>query len=448
MGKKCSEEDCETYSIYGLEKNTPLHCKKHKLDNEKDVLNKMCENCNVKQATYGLIKKKPQWCKPCKPEDAFDVKHRMCENEQCNTRPTFGTTKAIRCLLHKKENDKPFWYKYCEVKNCKLIPSFSDNINNVALRCSKHKLDNWVDISHSSAMCKFENCIKQSTFGLPNGNIEYCSKHKSAEMIDLKHDRCLFDGCNIQATFGELNGERIYCKSHKNKNHVSLNYTHGTSLHNSLSKLVNCVRNKDKDKNRNFNLTLEYTFYLYIKQNKQCFYCKNTLNVENDCNKKYLDQVSIDRKDSTLGHIKDNCVLTCLFCNWSKHNNSVDTYNLFLKSIKKPNKKHVFDIEDKSFNWITPIFSRIKTKNPETNITKKWLKEQFEHQNGLCKYTKIPMIITETNRFIFQPSIERVNCDLSYTQENCVLVTLGANFGRNDFPLEDYLDYLEILRKI
>lgn len=446
MGKKCTFESCETYSTYGLIKNTPLHCKKHKLDNEKDVLNKMCEKCKVKQATYGTEKKKPIWCKTCKSEEAFDVKHKMCQNEQCNTRPTFGTTKAVRCLLHKLKDDKPFGYKYCEVKNCKLIPSFSDNIDNVALRCSNHKLADWVDVSHQSALCKFENCNIQSIFGLQNNKPEYCTKHKLAEMIDLKHDRCLIETCDLQAGYGPLYGKRLYCKSHKEKEHIQLKYTNESSLHNALSKCLNCVKNKDKKLKRTFDLTLEFLFHLYEKQQKKCFYCKNTLNIK-EYDHKNLDQVSIDRKDSTLGHIKTNCVLCCIHCNWTKHNNSVDTYKLFLKFIKKPNKKHVFDIEDKTVNWISPIMYRIKNINPETNITKKWLKEQFREQKGLCKYTKIPMIITETRRFIFQPSIERVNCDLSYTKDNCVLVTLGANLGRNDFPLEDYLDYVKLLKK-
>lgn len=446
MRKKCSEKDCDTYPTYGLIKNIPIHCNKHKTNDEKDVVNKMCEKCKIKQATYGTEKKKPIWCKTCKSEEAFDVKHKMCENEQCNTRPTFGTTKAIRCLLHKLKDDIPFGYKYCEVKNCKLIPSFSDNINNVALRCSKHKLANWLDVSHQSAFCKFENCNTQSSFGLPNGNVEYCSKHKSDEMIDLKHDRCLFENCDFQAGYGPLNGKRLYCKSHKEKEHIQLKYTNKSSLHNALSKVLCCVKNKDKDKNRNFDLTLEFLFHLYEKQKKQCFYCKNTLNVEDDCNQKNLDQVSIDRKDSNLGHIQKNCILSCLFCNWTKHNNSVDTFKLFLEFLKNPNKKYIFDIEDKTFDWTIKMYSNIKTRHPETNITREWLKEQFEQQNKLCKYTDIPMIITETNRFIFQPSIERIDCIKKYTQDNCVLVTLGVNLGKNDFPLEDYLDYVKYLK--
>lgn len=43
------------------------------------------------------------------------------------------------------------------------------------------------------------------------------------------------------------------------------------------------------------------------------------------------------------------------------------------------------------------MFSGIKTRHPETNLTREWIKELFEQQNGLCKYTDIPMIITETN---------------------------------------------------
>ena len=447
MRKKCSEEDCETYPTYGLIINRPIHCNKHKTNDEKDVVNKMCEKCKVKQATFGLLKKKAIWCKTCKSDEAFDVKHKMCENEQCNTRPTFGTTKAIRCLLHKLKDDIPFWYKYCEVKNCKLNPSFSDNINNVALRCSKHKLPNWVDVSHKSAFCKFDNCNTQSTFGLLNGNAEYCSKHKSEDMIDLNHDRCLFENCDIQATFGELNGKRLYCTEHKLDTHISLKNMIRGELYTALYNVLYTVKHKDKNKNRLFDLTMDFVLNLYEKQNKQCFYCTNTLNVKN-CNHKNLDQISIDRKDSNLGHIKNNCVLSCLFCNWSKHNNSVDTFKLFLEFIKNPNKKHTFDIENKNFNWIAPIFSRIKNIYPDTNITREWIKEQFEEQKELCKYTDIPMIITETNRFIFQPSIERIDSTKKYTKDNCVLVTLGVNLGKNDFLVEDYLDYIKNLKSL
>lgn len=90
MGVKCKftgddDVQCQTYAIYGIEKNKPISCKRHKTEEQSDVLNKMCEKCNSKQATYGLEKKKGRWCKTCKEPGSFDVKHKMCEFETCLT---------------------------------------------------------------------------------------------------------------------------------------------------------------------------------------------------------------------------------------------------------------------------------------------------------------------------------------------------------------------------
>ena len=56
------------------------------------------------------------------------------------------------------------------------------------------------------------------------------------------------------------------------------------------------------------------------------------------------------------------------------------------------------------------------------------------------------MIPTKELRFIFKPSMERLDCSKPYTIDNCVLVCLGTNLGRNDLPLESYLNYLEKLK--
>jgi hypothetical protein len=90
--------------------------------------------------------------------------------------------------------------------------------------------------------------------------------------------------------------------------------------------------------------------------------------------------------------------------------------------------------------------SRIKTVNPYTNITKKWLKSQFKEQDGKCCYSHIKMIITNKKRCLFKPSIERIDCSRPYTKGNCVLVLFGINMGRNAFPLKDYLRYIYTLR--
>ena len=115
----------------------------------------------------------------------------------------------------------------------------------------------------SSATCKFENCNTQSSFGLQNGKAEYCSKHKSQEMIDLTHLRCIFDRCDIQATFGELNAKRMYCTTHKEDTHISLKYMVNGELHTALYNVFCSVKGKDKNKNRTFDLTMDFVLNLY-----------------------------------------------------------------------------------------------------------------------------------------------------------------------------------------
>lgn len=433
---------CTTKATYGLIKNRPLNCKKHKLENYTDVANKMCEKCNVKQCTYGFEKKNAKWCFTCKEDGSVDVKHVMCEFKDCLTRPTFGVDKARRCVLHKKDEDKPFWYKSCEIKNCKLVPSFAENENGAAIRCSKHKLEKWVDISHKSARCKFDGCTLQATFGVTV--IEFCSKHKSEKDKDLKHPTCIFENCNIQATFGEKDGKRLYCTLHKNDDNISLNNMVHGDLYSIFYNVLYSVKHKDKRSNRNFDLTIEYIFYLYDKQKQACYYCNTKLNAL-ITNKKTFDQVSIDRKKTKIGHIKGNCVLSCLFCNLSKSDSSISDYKLFLESIKNPELS--IDCLEEPTNWISPLMYRINNKNKDSDITKEWIKQQFEKQNGRCSYTNIKMINSNKKRHLFQPSMERMDCSKSYTIDNCVLVCLGSNLGRNDVPLDEYKKYVEHLKK-
>jgi hypothetical protein len=56
-----------------------------------DVVNKMCEDCKLKQPNFGLVGGKRQWCSGCaKAHDgAVDVVSKMCED--CKLKhPKFG----------------------------------------------------------------------------------------------------------------------------------------------------------------------------------------------------------------------------------------------------------------------------------------------------------------------------------------------------------------------
>jgi hypothetical protein len=64
--------------------------------------------------------------------------------------------------------------------------------------------------------------------------------------------------------------------------------------------------------------------------NYTCFYCKSTVKTE------YLKrdplQWTLDRIDNTMGHNKDNVLISCLGCNLKRRNRTVDKF-LFTKQL-------------------------------------------------------------------------------------------------------------------
>ena len=92
-----------------------------------------------------------------------------------------------------------------------------------------------------------------------------------------------------------------------------------------IKQMVSHSRSSDKEKNRydadNFidKCFLEGLF----EDNTSCHYCKT----EFTYNEYVKTLVTIERLNNNIGHIKSNCVLACLFCNFS-HNNKEDIRTL------------------------------------------------------------------------------------------------------------------------
>jgi len=64
--------------------------------------------------------------------------------------------------------------------------------------------------------------------------------------------------------------------------------------------------------------------------NYTCFYCKNT--VKTEYFKRDSLQWTLDRIDNTMGHNKDNVLISCLGCNLKRRNRTVDKF-LFTKQL-------------------------------------------------------------------------------------------------------------------
>ena len=94
----------------------------------------------------------------------------------------------------------------------------------------------------------------------------------------------------------------------------------------NLNVLIRACKQRDVLKKRISDIDHDWLKSSLDDQAQKCHYCQTTLSL---CIRdRTLDQVSIDRKDNSLGYIKTNCLLTCLFCNYCRNETE---YDLFLE---------------------------------------------------------------------------------------------------------------------
>jgi hypothetical protein len=125
---------------------------------------------------------------------------------------------------------------------------------------------------------------------------------------------------------------------------------------NFLHALIYSCKAKKITHNIKCNVSIEELELLYHSQHKKCYYCNVNLNTV--IGNKMCDQISIDRKDSNQGHIKDNIVLTCLFCNYAKNTSDIEYFQNFINTIKTGNYHNDNLITDKY--WIRKLYNLIK----------------------------------------------------------------------------------------
>jgi hypothetical protein len=112
--------------------------------------------------------------------------------------------------------------KYCEYKDCFKEASYGDPDNKIRKTCSKHKLNNYVDVK--SKKCHYLNCKTIPCYGLPGTtNGIYCLAHKLDNYVDVKSKKCQYLNCKKQPIYGLLGTTvALYCKNHKLENHVDI----------------------------------------------------------------------------------------------------------------------------------------------------------------------------------------------------------------------------------
>jgi hypothetical protein len=90
---------------------------------------------------------------------------------------------------------------------------------------------------------------------------------------------------------------------------------------------------------------------------------------------------------------------------------------------------------------INNIRSRCKSKNIEFDLTKEFLIELWESQNGACYYTNLPMKNSmKTNGFQSwdSPSLDRIDPNFGYIKGNIVWCLFSINSFKQSLTIEEF----------
>ena len=158
------------------------------------------------------------------------------------------------------------------------------------------------------------------------------------------------------------------------------------------------------------------------------------------------ENISLDRIDSSKGHIKDNVVISCLFCNLGRNCAVSEQWKEMVKVLtNKDIYQPDYSNEERYGKWASDLIYRCKIRhkkidtNNEFNITLEWLKSQ----PLICYYTGIKLFPSVKNWYVFQPSLDRIDNNKGYTKDNVVLVSRGLNSARNQMDFYLFLLYIE-----
>ena len=184
-------------------------------------------------------------------------------------------------------------------------------------------------------------------------------------------------------------------------------------------------------------------FIIIYKTITNCIYCNVKIYKEKSFRR--LADFSIDRIDSSIKkHTIDNIVFSCVFCNGAKNCVDKKIYIDFINGLKG-NTGYIEKYKNETDKrWVYKCTTNSRQKN--TPLSSSWVRNQFKKQEGKCFYSSLKMITSEINRFPFKPSIERLDNSLPHTEENCVLVCLGINLGRNKSTLEELKKHLKLIK--
>lgn len=102
------------------------------------------------------------------------------------------------------------------------------------------------------------------------------------------------------------------------------------------------------------------------------------------------------------------------------------------------------------FTVVRCHLTRAKSRNYEVTVSLQDLKDQWELQEGLCNYTKIPLVKPNSkgkNSTIFTASLDRIDSSKGYIVGNIQFVSMGVNFMKSTMTHDEVLKFINLIKE-
>jgi hypothetical protein len=175
---------------------------------------------------------------------------------------------------------------------------------------------------------------------------------------------------------------------------------------------------------------------LKLKERKPCLICGTKTSSEFSSKKRYCNKcVSNHTLISEFNENKKKDFAASSYYQQNKEKIKQNYHN-------NPDKK--VRVRQQALEWkaknplrfkLLQCKSRAKDKGFPFSLTEECIELLFISQNNSCFYTGDPI---DLNNF----SVDRINCDLGYTNRNIVLCCSDANIARNNLTHEEFFDLI------
>ena len=401
----------------------------------KDRNNKCCRNnkinssdfCNLHQymCNYTLeMLNSTQLCKGCKKMYYFENDNKTCDS--CRTRDKSQYKKDI--ILCKKDG-------------CKFKKS-EENIY-----CGKHQIHIFIDetVSEGKKLCK--NYIRGCKSKLDSGyTFSKCNECLENERIKDKKNRdnviylnsqleSNVKNCSVcckQYDIAEFKGIKpntetktcSSCREQNQKQDKRRDKIHRNLLvKKNINQSFRSYTKEAKRRNIEFNLSKD-NFFDIIKNN--CYYC-GEMNQEKKFN-------GIDRMDSSVGYLLENCVSCCSLCNYLKNKTPIDIFMKRLQHMVSYSNEQKLLFDECFPDFISGNYKQYtvsaRVRNIDFSLSKSLFDDIIKNNCYMCG---------KQNSLTHMNGIDRFDNEIGYIETNCRSCCNTCNMMKNRYSYDNIM---------